>query len=144
MLNIEDVIQYATKKHKGQKDLSGQPYILHPLNLMLKMGNDSERIVALLHDVIEDTDTTLLDLEIDLGLTDEMLVAIDLLTKDEKEDYMDMIKRIKKHPIARKVKIADLEHNMDFHRTLGRECMNEKDKNRIAKYYQARVYLIGE
>lgn len=145
MLTLEDAIIYATKAHKGQKDLSGQPYILHCLAVMMQMDTDTERIIAVLHDVIEDTNIDIFKLSKDLNITDEIFIALSLLTKKKDEDYFySYIKEIKKNPIARKIKIADLMHNMDFHRTLGREEMTEKDKNRIAKYYKARTYLIGE
>jgi (p)ppGpp synthase/HD superfamily hydrolase len=144
MLTLEDAIIYATKAHKGQKDLSGQPYILHCLAVMMQMDTDTERIIAVLHDVIEDTKTSFRKLYADLNITEEMIDCLSLLSRLPNQDYFEYIKEIKKNPTARKIKIADLMHNMDFHRTLGREEMTEKDKNRIAKYYKARTYLIGE
>lgn len=146
MLTLEDAIIYATNAHKGQKDLSGKPYILHCLAVMMKMDTDTERIIAVLHDIVEDTNVKFIDLIRDLGLTEEIVSAVECLTKQawQKDYFEDYIKLIKKNPIARKIKLADLIHNMDFHRTLGREEMTEKDKDRIAKYYKARVYLLGE
>jgi (p)ppGpp synthase/HD superfamily hydrolase len=143
MISLEKAIMLAADSHKGQMDLSGNLYILHPLTVMMKMDTDYERIIAVLHDTIEDTAMTLNILQT-YGFTEEMLRVLDLLTRKDGQDYFDYIKEIKKHPTARKIKIADLEHNMDLKRTLGRENMTDKDKNRIAKYYKAWTYLTGE
>src|SRR5690606_4009556 len=109
MLTLEKAIIFATEAHAGQKDKSGQAYILHPLTVMSKMDTDTERIVAILHDVIEDTSYTLDDLQKLFHLSEEKLIAVDLLTKKEGYDYDKYIQNIKDNPIARKVKIADLE-----------------------------------
>jgi (p)ppGpp synthase/HD superfamily hydrolase len=142
-LHLEQAIAFASRMHSKQYDLSGQHYILHPLTVMMQMDTDTERIIAVLHDVLEDTETTVEHL-ITLGFTEEMVHVITLLTKEKDQDYFEYIKKIKMHPMARKIKIADLEHNMNLKRTLGREDMTEKDKNRIAKYYKAWTYLTGE
>ncbi len=143
MLTLEDVLIFASKAHMGQKDLSGKPYILHPIAVMNSMDTDTERIVALLHDVTEDTKYTLEDLR-QIGITEEINTALCLLDKNNHENYEAMIKKIKHYPLARKVKIADLEHNMDLRRIIGREEMDEKDTARIKKYMWAWSYLTGE
>ena len=149
MLTLDRAIALAVEAHTGQKDLSGVSYILHPLFVMSKMVTDTERIVAVLHDVTEDTDHTL-DGLCELGLTEEMHGALFLLDKnnhpgDTKEDrYYNMIHAIKLNPIARKVKIADLEHNMDLRRIIGRQKMNDKDKKRVEMYMWAWSELTGE
>ena len=150
MLMLEDAIELAVKAHKGQKDLSGKAYILHPLRVMHKMDTDAERIVAILHDVTEDTEYTI-GLISNYGLTEEMRDAIVILdknnhpkTSDIDYDYQQMIIKIKKSPLAKKVKIADLEDNMDIKRIIGREGLTQKDKNRLAKYLKAWSFLTGE
>jgi (p)ppGpp synthase/HD superfamily hydrolase len=143
MISLETAIIVASEAHKGQLDLSGRLYILHPLTVMMKMDTDFERIIAVLHDVIEDTHITMEHMEGFLK-NEEMIRVLKLLTREKGRDYFEYIKEIKKHPTARKIKIADLEHNMDLKRTLGREDMTDKDKNRVAKYYKAWTYLTGE
>jgi GTP diphosphokinase / guanosine-3',5'-bis(diphosphate) 3'-diphosphatase len=137
-------IHLASEKHDGQLDLSGQPYILHPLTVMLKMHTEEERVCAILHDVIEDCDISIDELQKELGLTSGMCQVINLLTKIKDSDYEEYISKIKSNSTARKIKIADLEHNMDIKRIIGRSDMTEKDKTRMAKYYKAWSYLTGE
>ena len=144
MLTVERAITYAVEAHFGQKDKSGRPYILHPLHVMMQMETDTERVVAILHDVTEDSECTLKSLHSSLNITEEIHNALFALDKNNFEDYMQMIIAIKMNPIARKVKIADLEHNMDIRRVLGREQMDDKDKDRMAKYFKAWSYLKGE
>ena len=148
MLTLEDAIVFATTAHKGQKDLSGAPYILHPLTVMSKMETDTERIIAVLHDTTEDTKATLDDIT-DLGATEEIVRALWLLDKHNYEGtkqirYSNMIVNIRKNLMAKKVKIADLEHNMDLRRIIGREKLEQKDKDRIEKYLWAWTLLKGE
>lgn len=130
MPNLEDAILLATGAHRGQKDKGGAPYILHPLRLMLKVDTDSERMAAILHDVVEDTTVTLKDLR-DAGYPEPVLEAVDCLTRRKGELYEDFIRRIKPNPIARKVKLADLEDNMDLSRIPRPES---KDLERADKY----------
>ena len=143
MLTLEKAIIFATEAHAGQKDKAGQAYILHPLTVMSRMDTDTERIVALLHDVIEGTEWSISDLNNQFKLSEEVILAVNLLTKMEGQDYDKYIEAIKNNVIARKVKIADLEHNMDIKRVLGRRNMTDKDMQRLAKYYKAWSYLTG-
>ena len=103
------------EKHKDQVDKQGIPYVFHPFIVANNMENEDETIVALLHDVLEDTNTTLEDLK-NLGFNDNIIEAIDTLTRKDDEDYQTYIERIGKNQLARKVKIADLYHNMDITR----------------------------
>lgn len=123
----------ANKAHKGQVDKAGEPYILHPLYVMSKMHTEEEAIVAILHDVIEDTDCTLDDLR-KAGFSENVLESLRLLTHDPKEQYMNYIMKIKDNPIARNVKIADLKHNMDLTRI---PHPAKKDYERVEKYKAA-------
>lgn len=103
------------EKHKDQVDKQGIPYVFHPFIVANNMENEEETIVALLHDVIEDTNTSLEELK-NLGFNDRIIEAIDTLTHKDGEEYQTYIERISKNKLARKVKIADLYHNMDITR----------------------------
>lgn len=109
MDKIEMAIKIATKAHKGQKDKSGKIYILHPLAVAKSFDSNDEKIVAILHDVVEDTDYTLKYLS-DF-FSDKIINAIDAITRREGEKYFNYIKRVKLNSLATKVKIADIEHN---------------------------------
>lgn len=130
---LEDAIAIAAQAHKGQTDKAGSTYILHPIRMMMKMKTESEMMTAILHDVVEDTDWTIEKLRTQ-GFSEEVLAALECVTNREGEDYDQFIERAGTNPIARKVKIADLEDNMDVKRL---ETLTDKDATRIAKYLQA-------
>jgi len=130
---LSNAIILATQWHNGQVDKAGKPYILHPLRMMLKVNNIEIKIVAVLHDVLEDTECTYQNLK-EIGLNNELIEAIYCLTRQKNEDYMDFIKRCKHNPIARIVKLADLEDNCDLSRI---ENPTEKDYERVKKYKKA-------
>lgn len=102
----------ADKYHKNQVDKAGMPYMNHVTTVAFKVMTCDEHVVALLHDVIEDTECTATDL-VDYGIPEHLVRSIEAMTRLDGETYFDFIKRVKKDPIARKVKLADLEHNMD-------------------------------
>lgn len=135
---IEKAISIAIHAHKNQTDKSGQPYILHPLRLMFTMQLEDERIIAVLHDTIEDSDYSLDDLS-KHGFSDEIIAAIDCLTRRKDENYTSFINRISKNTLATKVKIADLKDNMDLSRL---ETVTEKDLTRVKKYHDALSLLV--
>jgi len=139
---LEDAIALAALAHHGQKDKAGAPYILHPLRVMLRMTNDVERMVAVLHDVVEDTPYTLEALR-RLGFPAEVVEAVDALTRreDEGESYEEFVIRAGRHPLARPVKIADLEDNMDLTRIADPQ---EKDHQRMERYRRALALLQAE
>ena len=128
----------AFKAHEGQVDRYGFPYIHHPLYVANMMKTEKKCIVALLHDVVEDSDITLKDLEKE-GFPAECITAIGLLTRWEGEDYMDYIRHLKDDPIAKSVKLADLYHNSDESRVLGKPT--EEDLNRWKKYKKSMEIL---
>ncbi len=140
MPTVEDAIALARRAHAGQVDKAGAPYISHPLRLMEAMDTDEERMVAVLHDVVEDSDVTLANL-LDAGYPSAVVQAVELLTKPEHEDYFDYVRRVKQNPLARKVKLADLRDNMNRTR-IARPT--EKDDRRIEKYQQALEILNAE
>ena len=127
------------EEHKEQRDKSGLPYVFHPFHLAEQMPDEETTIVALLHDVIEDTSFTLEDLK-DMGFEDEVLDALALMTHDKSVPYMDYVARIQNNRIARTVKMADLRHNSDLTRL---DEIDEKAKARIEKY-RAALRLLSE
>lgn len=130
---LEKAIIIATNAHKGQLDKGGSPYILHPLRLMFAMHNETEKICAVLHDVIEDTEITLDYLRTE-GFSEEVLYALDSLTRRSNETYDEFISRIINNNIASHVKLADLSDNMDLSRI---KNPTQKDYERIEKYSKA-------
>ena len=131
---LEDALLYAVKAHKGQRDKSNLPYILHPLSVMLQMDTDEERILALCHDIAEDTSKSPRDVAYDLGMSDEWATWLAVLTHEKGEPYLDYIRRIKPYPIAVKVKLADLEHNLSRLKNLPAE-----DQGRLLKKYKGGI-----
>ncbi len=140
---LEDAIQLAVDAHRGVLDKGGQPYILHPLRLMVQMETAEDRIVAVLHDVVEDTDRRIDDLA-NLGYPPAIVQAVDALTrrKAEGETYEDFIERLRPNPVARHVKLADLADNMDIRR-LGGE-LSPEDLERLQRYRRAWAVLTDE
>ena len=132
-------ILLAYRAHEGQKDRSGLPYILHPIHLAEQMTTEDSCVVAMLHDVLEDTDMTEEDLRED-GFTERQIEAVKLLTRTEEEDYFEYVRRIRENDLACAVKLADLAHNMD--RTRLPEY-SEKDEARYEKYQKA-VQILTE
>jgi (p)ppGpp synthase/HD superfamily hydrolase len=133
MSSLEKALSIAAQAHEGQRDKAGAPYILHPLRVMLKMKTEDEMIVAVLHDVIEDSDLTI-DLLRQEGFASEILDVLECLTRSDDEEYGKFIERIKRNPLAIKVKIADLEDNLEVARL---KEVTAADAERIEKYRQA-------
>ncbi|MBW6416877.1 phosphohydrolase [Celeribacter sp. PS-C1] len=129
-MNIERAIEIAVSAHRGQIDKAGQPYILHPLRVMLACNSEVARIVAVLHDVVEDTDWTP-DALNNEGASEEILYALDAVTKREGESYPDFIERAAANPIGREVKISDVRDNMDLSRI---SAPTEADLARMERY----------
>ncbi len=138
MPTIEEAIIWATEVHRGQVDKAGNPYILHPLRVMLRMTSDEARFVAVLHDTIEDSDHTLDDLRA-LGYSETIIAAVDAVTRRADETYEQFIQRLKPNPLARKVKLADLLDNLDLRRA--NPVVAEKDAERLARYQRAWIEL---
>lgn len=130
---LEKAISIALTAHSGKTDKGGNPYILHPLRVMFAMETTEEKIVAMLHDVIEDSNTTILKLKKD-KFSKKILSAVSLLTKRENQSYQDYILAIKKNPIATKVKLIDLKDNMNTKRL---KKITLSDKKRLKKYKEA-------
>lgn len=135
---LNRAIAIAAMAHDGQFDRAGKPYILHPISVMLRMDTDEERIVAVLHDTIEDTNITIDELR-EEGYSEEILAALELLSKESDDvPYMPFIERIKTNALATKVKLGDLAENM---RTDRSPITKESDLIRMKKYQEAVDYL---
>ncbi len=137
MSTLEIALQLAAKSHAGQVDKAGQPYILHPIRVMLAVQGDAARIAALLHDVVEDTTVTFDDLEA-AGFSDEVICAVRALTKSPGELRLEAAVRAASHPIARIVKLADVSDNMDLTRI---PKPTAQDYARLAQYAKVRALL---
>jgi (p)ppGpp synthase/HD superfamily hydrolase len=136
---LEKAVSIAVEAHRGQRDRTGATYILHPMRVMAGVDTDVEKMVAILHDVVEDTDWTFEKLAQE-GFPTEVIEALNCVTKREGEEYDDFVKRSASNKIARKVKVADLEHNMDVRRLSN---VTEKDVERLKKYVRAWRFLKG-
>ncbi len=133
MAGLEDAILLAAQAHQGQRDRNGQPYILHPLRVMMRVEGETQRTAAVLHDVVEDTPHTLGELR-EMGFSEEVVHAVDCLTHREGEAYEAQVERAASDPIARVVKLADLEDNMDLRRL---DEIKERDLPRLQRYLRA-------
>ena len=141
MSTLVRAIEIATEAHKGQYDKAGNDYIGHPLRVMEMGKTENEKIVGVLHDVVEDTDWTFEALAAE-GFSEEVIVALRCVTKlSENENYDDFIERVKKNTLAVAVKINDLSDNMDIRRL---PYLSDKDVKRLKKYLKAYKRLIGE
>ena len=126
-------LKFCFEAHKNQYDKSGMPYVFHPFHLAEQMTTEETTVVALLHDVVEDTDYTIADLT-EMGFPKAITDAIGLMTHEKGVDYFEYVAAIKENPIAKAVKIADLTHNSDLSRL---DEVTEKALNRREKYQKA-------
>lgn len=131
--NTKKALKLCFEAHKDQRDKTGLPYVFHPFHLAEQMKDEVTTIVALLHDVAEDTVYTLEDLS-QMGFGKKVMDALTLLTHDSDTPYMDYVRKIKDNPIAKQVKLADLRHNSDLSRldTVDEEALNRREKYQIA------------
>ena len=135
MINI--ALSIAKKAHAGQVDKAGIDYIQHPLYVASQVKTEQEKAVALLHDVLEDSDITAADL-LAYGLSNEVVTAVKTLTKKKGQSYQDYLEKVKSNDLARVVKLADLKHNSDLSRL---KSVSETDRERVKKYKNAIRYL---
>ncbi len=129
-LMLSKAIIIATEAHLGQVDKGGEAYILHPLRVMMSIKDYEHKIVAVLHDVLEDTLVSAEDLRLE-GFNEKIIEALIHLTRRDNESYEEFIDRVIKNPIARAVKLADIKDNMDLSRL---ENPTEEDYVRLEKY----------
>jgi (p)ppGpp synthase/HD superfamily hydrolase len=134
---LDEAIAIAVEAHRGQMDRYGAPYILHALRVMNRLHSPLEQTVGVLHDVVEDTDWTFEGLAKE-GFPKEVIEALKAVTKHENEDYEKFVQRSASNPLAKKIKLADLEDNMDLRRM---HEVTEKDLPRLQKYVKAWNFL---
>lgn len=132
-------LKLSFEAHKDQVDKSGMPYVYHPFHLAEQMTDENTTVVALLHDIVEDTDYTIADLKA-MGFNSAIIEAIELMTHDDSVPYMEYVKGIRENEIARAVKLADLKHNSDLTRL---DVIDEKASGRKKKYEEA-IRLLEE
>lgn len=135
--NTKKALKLCFDAHKNQVDKSGIPYVFHPFHLAEQMETEETIIVALLHDIIEDTEYTIEDL-IKEGFDKTVVDAVALMTHADGVDYMQYIAAIKQNPIAKAVKLADLRHNSNISRL---DVIDEKAYERRKKYLEALEFL---
>lgn len=140
MATLERAISLAAERHAGQVDKANAPYILHPLRVMLNVPEIEHKIVAVLHDILEDTATTIDELY-RLGFQTHLIDAIIALTKQESESRIQAAQRTVQNPIARVVKLADITDNMDLSRI---QTPTMKDFERLKEYQQVRDILLSQ
>ena len=147
-MNLEKAIKIAVEAHTGQLDKGGNPYILHPLRVMLSLNSEEERIVGVLHDVVEDCEGWTWERLKDQGYSDEIIAALKSVSKTPEEEaeyralpedkkldhYLEFIQRAKANKIGQNVKAADIRDNLDISRI---DDINESDINRLNRYKKA-------
>lgn len=134
---IDIALAIARKAHAGQVDKAGVDYIQHPLYVASQVETEQEKAVALLHDVIEDSNITAVDL-LASGLPNEVVTAVQILTKKKGQSYQEYLEKVKTNDLARVVKLADLKHNSDLSRL---KSVSDTDRDRVKKYKNAIRYL---
>lgn len=140
MSTLERAISIAAEAHAGQCDKGGAPYILHVLRVMMRVSGDEARISAVLHDLVEDTPWTLDGLR-EEGFGEAVVTAVDALTRREGEVYLDFCRRAAENELARQVKLADLDDNLDPKRAA---ALPEENRSLLVRYRKARAILRGE
>src|SRR4051812_48463752 len=143
MATIEKALQIAARAHEGQKDKEGLPYILHPLRVMSRVEGEEAQIVAILHDVVEDTSVTLDDLR-RAGFGEPVLAAVGCVTHQKDQPYADYVVGCKHNPTARQVKLADLADNSRLDRTMLRPQRLQADLARIHRYVLSHKILTDQ
>lgn len=137
MATLEHAIALAATAHAGQVDKAGAPYILHVLRVMLRLQNPEDRIAAALHDIVEDCGWSLERLRQE-GFAERVIGAVDAVTRREGESYDAFVLRAKDHPVGRRVKMADLQDNVDITRLAE---ITDRDRARLKKYHDAIAVL---
>lgn len=137
---IELCYNIAKEYHAEQLDKGGNPYIEHPVAVAEKVDTELEKCVALLHDIIEDTDLTSEDL-LKMGVPSVVVEKVLIVTHNPNENYSDYIKRVAKDPVAINVKLADIEHNMDLSRIPN---VSQRDLDRVENKYRKNYKYLKE
>ena len=139
MATLGRAIAIAATAHEGQMNKDGGPYILHPMRVMLRVEGEETQMAGILHDVVEDTDWTIERLRAE-GFSEVVLEAVEALTHPASEEYFAYVARAGANAVARKVKLADLEDNMNVMRLA---VVEDRDLERVRKYHKAWLMLRG-
>lgn len=138
---LESAIRLAVEVHEGQRDKAGAPYILHPLRVMASVEGEDAKIVAVLHDVIEDAQVEGIEERVRAALSGgdskRLMAALDALTKRDGEGYEAFIERVAPNDLARRVKLADLQDNMDVRRLRPEDLADPWTQQRLLRYRRA-------
>jgi (p)ppGpp synthase/HD superfamily hydrolase len=137
---FDDALALVAEKFYGVLDKGGQPYILHCLRVMLPQTDDTDRQVALLHDVVEDTDVTL-EYLLQQGFSEQVVSAVDALTHRDGESYAQYVIRLSQSEVATRVKLADLQDNYRLDRVAYRTDHRDQDAARIQRYILTYQFL---
>jgi len=140
MPTLEEAIILAVKAHAGQKQKNGEPYILHPLRVMMAVKDLNEKMAAVLHDVIEDSTVSLNNL-LEKGFKQDVVEIVRLLTHEDSMSYEQYIERLRSNPSARRIKMADLQDNMNVLRL---PHLRQKDLARLEHYHKYWLLLSGD
>jgi (p)ppGpp synthase/HD superfamily hydrolase len=140
--SVDDALRLIADKFYGVTDEDGEPYVLHCLRVMLGVSDPQVQLVALMHDVVEDTDVSLDDLSA-MGFAPEVVQAVDLVTHRQGVSYAEYVVRLSGNAWAREVKLADLRDNADLQRVLYRDDRQNRDAARISRYVLSYQFLTG-
>jgi len=140
MSTLQRAIEIAVQAHQGQKEKTGTPYILHPLRVMMSLSSEAEMIAAVLHDVVERSPWTFDELRQE-GFSEEILGALDCVTRRENETYEEFVGRNKRNPLGRRVRTADLEDKLDLRRVTD---LREEHLQRLQRFHRAWRILSGD
>lgn len=143
MADFDEALVLVATHFRGVRDQSGVPYVLHCLRVMMGVGSLDAKIVAVMHDLVEDTPVTIDDLR-ERGFSESVLAAVELVTHKDADSYEDYVVKIKSNAIAREVKLADLRDNLDPPRALFRTGCEDRDTARIQKYLLSFQFLTDE
>lgn len=143
MATIEKAVEIASQAHAGVKDKQGEPYLLHPIRVMMGVEGEAAQIVAVLHDVVEDTDVTLDDIR-NGGFSDEVIAALTLVTHERDQPYADYVIACRANKVARQVKLSDLRDNTSLSRLLVRPDKYKTDALRMQRYLLSYRFLMDE
>ena len=143
MANIEKAVEIAAKAHAGVKDKQGKPYLLHPIRVMMGVEDEAAQIVAVLHDVVEDTSVSTDDIRAE-GFSQEVIDALSLVTHRKDQPYSEYVIACKQNEIARQVKLSDLRDNSNLFRLLLRPDKFDGDSSRMLRYVLSYRFLTDE
>ncbi len=138
--NLDDALALVATHFRGVTDKDGEPYVLHCLRVMMGVADPRAQLVALMHDLVEDTEVTIDELR-SRGFDEEVVAAVDLVTHRESHSYAEYVIRLKSNPLARQAKLSDLRDNASLGRVLYRRPKLAGDLERIQRYVLSYQFL---